>query len=87
MLPLSYRVHIPCDCVVPELSIVIVSLVQSPPKPHYQTISLLLYSLSSKMDQISIGMYLFNRMRQLGVKTVFGVPGGKSYHHHLGDSG
>lgn len=29
------------------------------------------------MSQIKIGDYLFSRLRELGVKTVFGVPGGK----------
>lgn len=28
------------------------------------------------MDQLSIGRYIFTRLKQLGVQTVFGVPGG-----------
>ena len=30
------------------------------------------------MAEIQIGRYLFERIKQLGNKTVFGVPGGKS---------
>ena len=28
------------------------------------------------MAEITVGRYLFERLRQLGVKTIFGVPGG-----------
>jgi thiamine pyrophosphate-dependent acetolactate synthase large subunit-like protein len=30
------------------------------------------------MTQIKIGDYLFKRLRELGIESVFGVPGGKS---------
>jgi hypothetical protein len=30
------------------------------------------------MSEILVGQYLFERIKQLGVKSVFGVPGGKS---------
>jgi TPP-dependent 2-oxoacid decarboxylase len=29
------------------------------------------------MAEIQVGRYLFERIKQLGIKTVFGVPGGK----------
>jgi TPP-dependent 2-oxoacid decarboxylase len=29
------------------------------------------------MPEIKVGEYLFRRLRELGVKTIFGVPGGK----------
>ena len=29
------------------------------------------------MSQIKVGEYLFLRLKELGVKTVFGVPGGE----------
>jgi TPP-dependent 2-oxoacid decarboxylase len=37
------------------------------------------------MSDILVGAYLFERLKQLGVKTIFGVPGGEfcsrlSYH-------
>jgi TPP-dependent 2-oxoacid decarboxylase len=28
------------------------------------------------MSETLVGLYLFERLKQLGVKTVFGVPGG-----------
>lgn len=31
------------------------------------------------MAEVSVGLYLFTRLKQLGVETVFGVPGGKCY--------
>jgi hypothetical protein len=33
-------------------------------------------SASGTMAQASIGVYLFSRLKQLGVNIVFGVPGG-----------
>ena len=30
------------------------------------------------MPDIKVGSYLFARLRELGVETIFGVPGGKS---------
>ena len=30
------------------------------------------------MSQIKLGDYLFQRLKQLGIKSVFGVPGGVS---------
>lgn len=35
------------------------------------------------MPQIKIGDYLFQRLHQLGVRTVFGVPGGKKHDIHV----
>ena len=32
-----------------------------------------------KMSEVTVGSYLFARLKQLGVETVFGVPGGRSY--------
>lgn len=29
------------------------------------------------MSQLTIGQYIFTRLKQLGLQTVFGVPGGK----------
>jgi pyruvate decarboxylase len=29
------------------------------------------------MSEVTVGAYLFQRLKQLGVKTIFGVPGGK----------
>jgi TPP-dependent 2-oxoacid decarboxylase len=34
------------------------------------------------MAEITVGSYLFTRLKQLGLQTVFGVPGGKSYNIH-----
>jgi TPP-dependent 2-oxoacid decarboxylase len=31
------------------------------------------------MSQIKVGEYLFLRLKELGVKTVFGVPGGEYF--------
>jgi hypothetical protein len=31
------------------------------------------------MSEILVGKYLFERLKQLGVKSVFGVPGGESH--------
>ena len=31
------------------------------------------------MAEVTVGSYLFTRLKQLGVETVFGVPGGKYY--------
>lgn len=36
------------------------------------------HSLPIKMSEIIVGEYLFRRLKQLGVQTVFGVPGGES---------
>lgn len=34
--------------------------------------------ISTKMSEILVGEYLFRRLKQIGVQTIFGVPGGKS---------
>jgi TPP-dependent 2-oxoacid decarboxylase len=31
------------------------------------------------MAQLKIGQYLFTRLKQLGIQTVFGVPGGEYF--------
>jgi TPP-dependent 2-oxoacid decarboxylase len=31
------------------------------------------------MSETLVGLYLFERLKQLGVKTVFGVPGGMRF--------
>lgn len=35
------------------------------------------------MDEVLVGTYLFQRLKQLGVDSVFGVPGGKDLLHFL----
>jgi hypothetical protein len=30
------------------------------------------------MSDVTVGAYLFQRLKQLGVQTIFGVPGGKN---------
>lgn len=33
------------------------------------------------MSQVKVGEYLFLRLKELGIKTVFGVPGGEHGDH------
>lgn len=35
------------------------------------------------MTEISVGVYLFSRLRQLGIKSISGVPGGTSKHFYI----
>jgi len=32
------------------------------------------------MPEIFIGQYLFRRLKEIGIETIFGVPGGKNIH-------
>lgn len=41
-------------------------------------INRLSYLSCIKMSEILVGQYIFRRLKQLGVQTVFGVPGGES---------
>jgi thiamine pyrophosphate-dependent acetolactate synthase large subunit-like protein len=34
------------------------------------------------MSDVTVGAYLFQRLKQLGVQTIFGVPGGKNRPRH-----
>ena len=42
--------------------------------PSYQY---LINSLAASMGQIKIADYLFRRLKQLGIESIFGVPGGE----------
>jgi hypothetical protein len=42
----------------------------------YQSISKLLADVN--MAEIPVGEYLFRRLKQMGIETAFGVPGGKT---------
>lgn len=32
-----------------------------------------------RMGTITVGRYMFERLKQLGINTIFGVPGGRLY--------
>ena len=40
-------------------------------------------SVSEVPEEISVGRYVFERVKQLGIKSVFGVPGGKVPRCHV----
>lgn len=45
--------------------------------PHNPFFSKPAFASSTNMSEVTVGAYLFQRLKQLGVKTIFGVPGGK----------